>query len=129
MKKDYNRSDRVADVVMRVLASTIREEMRDPRLQFVNINDVEVSRDLSVCKVFVTVIGSDFEEDGEEAAEALNKAASFLRSKVANALDIRSTPTLKFFYDRTAVAGQRLSKVIDDALEKDATIKSRSSEE
>lgn len=129
MKKDYNRSDRVADVIMRVLASTIREEMRDPRLQFVNINEVEVSRDLSISKVYLTVIGSEFEEDGEEAAEALNKASSFLRSRVAQALDIRSTPKLQFFYDRSAVAGQRLSKVIDDALEKDESIKSRASDD
>ena len=116
-------------MIMRVLASTIREEMRDPRLQFVNINEVEVSRDLSISKVYLTVIGSEFEEDGEEAAEALNKASSFLRSRVAQALDIRSTPKLQFFYDRSAVAGQRLSKVIDDALEKDESIKSRASDD
>lgn len=118
MAREFTRSDRVADAVQRLLAQIIPSELRDPRVGMVNINDVDVARDLSLAKVYVTVVGGD-EEACKQAAEVLNKAAGFLRSQISRELTMRSTPRLQFFYDFTAHQGGVLSGLIDQAIAAD----------
>ncbi|TQV70504.1 30S ribosome-binding factor RbfA [Exilibacterium tricleocarpae] len=119
MAREFSRTERVADAVQRALAQLIQFEVRDPRVGMVNINDVEVSRDLALAKVYVTFVGRDTDAECEKGAEALNKAAGFLRSHLAKELNIRTTPRLQFVYDKTAVRGQALSSLIDKAVAED----------
>lgn len=119
MAREFKRTDRLGDAVQRILAQLIQTEVRDPRIGMVNINDVEVSRDLSFAKVFVTFVDKTTEEECIEGVEALNKAAGFLRSMLSKELDIRITPKLSFRYDATSVKGQQLSQLIDKAVKQD----------
>ena len=119
MAKEFTRSDRVADALQRSLANTIQTEIRDPRLGMVNINTVDVSRDLTSAKVYVTFIGVDDDKNNEASVEILNNAANFLRNIVAKDLSMRSTPKLKFYYDASVVHGQILSNLIDRAVAED----------
>lgn len=121
MAREFARTDRIADAIQRVLAVTISREVRDPRVGMVNINDVTVTRDMSYAKIYVTFVGRDSDEESQEAAKALNHAAGFLRGVVAKELDIRVTPKLQFFYDKTSVKGQKLSHLIDRAIAEDET--------
>ena len=127
MAKEFSRSDRVADAIQRILAITIRQEVRDPRVGMVNVNDVTVTRDMAYAKVYVTFVGRDSEAESREAADALNHAAGFLRGIVAKELDIRITPKLRFIYDKTSVEGQKLSNLIDKAIAEDVTHENDSS--
>lgn len=115
MAREFTRSDRVADAVQRYLAQLIPSEIRDPRVGMVNINGVDVARDMSVAKVYVTVVGAEAEEC-EQAVEILNKAAGFLRSLISKELTMRSTPKIQFYYDITAHQGHKLSNLIDKAI-------------
>ncbi len=117
--KEFSRTARIADFLKRELGSLIQLELRDPRLGMVSVTDAEVSRDLSHAKVFVTVMGKDSEEEAAESIAVLNKAAGFLRSKVAKFNNARTTPQLRFYYDSSVVSGQNLSKLIEDAIESD----------
>ena len=124
MPKDYNRTDRVADFLKQELAQQIKFEVNDPRLGMININDVEVSRDLSHAKVFFTVVGSSLdlaanEAEGKKAADVLNRAAGFLRKQLSAANTMRTTPQLHFFYDKSVIAGGQLSALIDKAVATD----------
>lgn len=119
MAREFNRTDRLADALQRLLAQAIQFEVRDPRVGMVNINDVEVSRDLSFARVFVTFVDRETDEDIDKAVTALNKASGFLRSILAKELDIRITPRLSFIYDKTSVRGQQLSHLIDKAVAED----------
>jgi ribosome-binding factor A len=119
MAKEYNRTDRLADAVQRILAKMLQFEVRDPRIGMVNINDVEVSRDLSFARVFVTLVDREDQADIDEAMKALNKATGFLRTKLAKELDTRIVPKLSFMYDKTSVDGQNLSHLIDRAVAED----------
>lgn len=119
MPKEYNRSDRVADAVQRILSQSIAKEIRDPRLGMININAVEVARDLSLAKVFVTLVGVEDEKKCQASVDILNRAASFLRNLVAKELTMRSAPVLKFVYDESAIRGQQLSNLIDKAVASD----------
>lgn len=119
MAREFGRTERLQDEIQRILAHAVQFETRDPRIGIVNINDVVITRDLSIGKVYVTFLGKDTEAECEEAVAALNHAAGFFRSIVAKELNIRITPRLQFIYDKTAVRGQALSHLIDTAVAED----------
>jgi len=119
MAREFARTDRIADAIKRLLATFIQQEIRDPRVGMVNINDVDVTRDLAIAKVYVTFIGKDHDDLCEESTMVLNKASGFLRSLLAKEMDLRTTPKLIFVYDKTAIKGQALSSLIDRAVSED----------
>ena len=119
MAREFTRADRVADAVKRILASLIQQEIGDPRVGMVNVNDVVVSRDLAIAKAYITFIGRDDDAQCAEGTVVLNKAAGYLRTLLAKKLSLRTTPKLQFFYDKTPIRGQALSSLIDRALSED----------
>lgn len=124
MPKEYSRIDRVADFLKQELAQQIKFEVNDPRLGMININDVEVSKDLAHAKVFFTVVGASLdlptnESEGKKAADVLNRAAGFLRKQLSAGNTMRTTPRLHFFYDKSVIAGGQLSALIDKAVATD----------
>jgi len=119
MAREFKRADRVADAVQRCLAQAISVEVRDPRLGMVNINAVEVSRDLANARVFYTLVGEEDPEQKDLSATILNKAASFLRGIIGREMTMRSVPHLSFVYDSATVRGQELSELIDRAVASD----------
>jgi len=118
--KAFERTDRVADAIQRVLAQTIQQQMRDPRVHMVNINAVTVTRDIAYAKVFITLIGEQDDKTCKMVTDVLNRAAGFLRSCVSKELKMRTTPSFQFIYDTTPVQGQQLSDLIDRAIAKDS---------
>lgn len=119
MAKDYNRSDRVADAMQRQLALMIPKEIRDPRLGMVNINSVDVARDLSQAKVYVTLVGESNFDVCRQSVAVLNKASSYLRVLLGKEMTMRSVPKMQFVFDESAIRGQQLSSLIDEAVAKD----------
>lgn len=115
MPKEYTRSERIGVQLQRELAQLVREEVRDPRVGNVTVCDVRASRDLSVARVFVAVLGGD-RETCQQAVDGLNHAAGFLRTQLGRRLHVRTVPALQFEYDETLDEGARLSALIDDAL-------------
>lgn len=128
MAREFTRSDRVADAVQRALAQAIPSEIRDPRVGMVNVNSVDVSRDLSTAKIYITVVGAE-PDICEQAAKVLNNAAGFLRSHISKDLTMRSSPKLQFYYDVTSHQGQILSSLIDKAIASDKIKSGESSEQ
>ena len=120
MAKDFQRSDRVADAIQRILATTIPREMDDPRVGMVNINKVVVTRDMSIAKVYVTFIGEEDATSIEASVDVLNNAAGFLRGFVSKEVTMRSVPKLMFYFDQAVVRGQHLSSLIDKAIAQDS---------
>lgn len=116
MPREFSRSERVSDAVQQELAVLIRGEVRDPRVGMVNITDIEVSRDLAYCKVYVNFVGERSQLQINEAIDALNGAAGYLRKRLAANIKLRVTPKLSFFYDETGKRGQKLSALIDYAV-------------
>ena len=119
MAREFGRPERVADFMRKELSQVMQQKMRDPRVGLASITDVEVSRDLSHAKVFVTVLGTDSAEEAKEILQVLNKAAGFFRSQVAKSHSMRITPTIRFYFDESIHRGQQLSSLIDSALAAD----------
>ncbi len=117
MAKEFSRARRVSDQIQRELAGIIQLEMKDPRLGMVTVSAVEVTRDMSYAKVFVTFLGLDSQKEIDEALEILNEASGFLRTLLAKAMRLRATPQLRFQYDSSLRQGRKLSSLIDQAME------------
>lgn len=120
MPREFKRSDRVADALQRELADLLRTELDDPRVGMTNITGVEVSRDLSTAKVFVTFIGIEDAVSRDVALAALNGAAGFLRGRLGDLIRMRTVPKLRFIFDVSGDRGQRLAALIDLALASDS---------
>ncbi len=114
--REFKRSERVAGELRRELAQLIQRELKDPAVGFVSVSDVEVSRDLSHAKVFVTVFD---EAAAADSLRALNKAAGFLRRRLGQEMRMRSVPELKFQHDSSVETGQRMDQLIDKAVAAD----------
>ena len=81
MSRDFSRASRIADQIQRDLSDLIRLEVKDPRVGLVTITAVEVTRDLSHAKVYVTSLAAGPQTGADQAA--LQHAAGFLRSQLA----------------------------------------------
>ena len=119
MTSDYPRSHRVADFIQRELAGLIRTEVKDPRVSpMMTIASVEVSRDLSVAKVYFSLFDP---EERKETQDALERASGFLRRQLARQMNTRSVPQLRFYYDDSAERGAHMSALIADAVASNTT--------
>ncbi|MEX0806322.1 MAG: 30S ribosome-binding factor RbfA [Candidatus Binatia bacterium] len=107
---DYQRSERVGDLLIEVIAEVLREEIRDPRVAAVTITAAKVSKDLRQARVYFTILGGLAGKDAVLAG--LQSATGFIRSRAGKQLKLRYVPTLEFFYDQSADEAQR----IDDLL-------------
>ncbi len=117
MPKEFDRSRRVQAQLQRQLADIIRREVKDPRVGVVTIADVQVSRDLSHAKVFVSDLDA---ESVQRSVEALNKAAGFIRRLLKQRLTMRTIPELRFIYDESQERGARLYSLIQETTASDA---------
>ena len=112
MPKNYTRKQRVADVIQTALADILQKSAKDLRFGMITITSVDVARDLSFAKIFVSVLEED---KAIETLKALNNAAKYLRYELANAIKLRVTPELRFIYDDSSVRGHRINALINDA--------------
>ncbi len=93
------RLDRVNQLIKEEVSLLLQRELKDPRLGFVTVTDVETTSDLRLSKIFVSVLGS--EEQWAASLAALASAKGFIRSWLRGHLDLRVTPTLEFRADRS----------------------------
>jgi ribosome-binding factor A len=118
MAKEFSRTQRIGDQMQRELALLIQREIKDPRLGLVTITAVEVSRDLSHAKVFITVMGQD-DDKIKSNLNILQDAAGFLRMHLGKAMKLRSVPQMHFHYDASIRRGVELSALIERAVAED----------
>lgn len=114
-----HRKDRVAEEIKKIISVLIQTEIQNPRLPVTaTVTDVDVSRDLAYATVFVSTAGND--EDKNDLLEVMESAKGFLRHRVAEHLDLRKAPELRFKLDESIEKGIEMNKIIDRVLEQDA---------
>lgn len=117
MPKEYSRSQRVVEQIRRELAELIRLEVKDPRVGFITLTDVEITPDYAHAKIFFTSLKG--QEGLDEVQKGLRRASSFLRRELGRRIRIHTLPELHFVYDPSVETGNRISALIDVALESD----------
>ena len=109
------KTKRIASDMMRSISIILNEEAENEILKKVRITDLTVDSDLTFAKVyFMTRL-----DDKELVERELNEAAGFIRKELAHSLNLRSTPELKFVYDKSLDYGERIESIIDKIKEED----------
>ncbi len=107
-----SRQDRVGDLLRNELGDLIVSRLKDPRVGFVTIVAVEMTKDLKCAKVHYSVMGTDAQRAGTHAA--LEHARGFLQREISRRLKLRLTPQLQFLQDNVFEAAMRVDRILKD---------------
>ena len=106
------RLDRVNQLIKEEISVVLQRELKDPRLGFVSVTDVETSKDLRIAKVFVSVLGGD--EQWKASMAALASARGFVRNWLRQHLELRVTPEIDFRPDHSMEHAARIQALLKD---------------
>jgi ribosome-binding factor A len=107
---EYQRSDRVGDLLLEVIAELLSKEIRDPRIKFVTLTGARVSKDLRHAKIYFSLLAG--REGSTEALAGLKSATGFIRAKAGKQLKLRFVPSIEFTYDETEDEARRIDALL-----------------
>jgi ribosome-binding factor A len=107
-----SRLERVNQLIREEISHLVHRELKDPRLGFVTITEVDVAKDLRTAKVFVSVLGS--EAEWRASLSALEHARGFMRNWLAPRLRMRSIPHLTFHPDRSMAHAAHIQTLLEE---------------
>jgi ribosome-binding factor A len=108
----FKRSKRVGDRIKEEVSDLLLRRVKDPRIGFVTITDVDVTNNLRLAKVYYSVMGS--EEDRRRAAEGLASALGFIKRELGARLHLKYMPDVVFCYDPSLEYGERIEQILRD---------------
>lgn len=106
------RANRVAEQMKKELGDILTRKIKDPRVGFVTVTDVEVTRDLQQAKIFISVLGDDMQK--QETLTGLSKAKGFIRSEIGSRIRLRKTPEIMFAFDEALEYGNRIETILHE---------------
>ena len=108
---------RIGSEIAQELSKICATEAHDELLKSITITGTEVTSDLGLCKVFFT---TPVDKDHKQIEKDLNDdTASYLRTLIANRIEIRHTPKLRFVFDNSIAYGNKIEQLIEEIHEKD----------
>ncbi len=105
-----DRLGRLQEEIRKDISEILQKQVKDPRLGMVSVTEIELSRDYSHAKVFISVLGD--EKTKEQTMEGLKKASGFVRSELGKRIRIRHIPELHFLYDTSLAHGTKISAIL-----------------
>ncbi len=112
----YKRSQRVSDLLREEIAEIVKFKLKDPRLGFITVTGVDVTEDIRMASVYVSVLK---DEEKKSTIEILNAAKSFIRSELSKRLRMKFIPTIEFRLDLSAEYGSKIEKLLKEIRSKD----------
>ncbi len=110
MDKPNRRLARLNEQFRREITAILRRDVRDPRVLDVVVNSVEVTMDLWLARVYVSL--GDNDQERADALQGLEAAANFIRRELAAVLHIRRIPELRFLEDKTLAQANRIEEIL-----------------
>jgi ribosome-binding factor A len=104
------RLNRIGEEIKKELSVLLQREMKDPRIGFVTVTSVEVTSDLQLAKVYVSIFGD--EEQRKASLEGLTKAKGFLRSEIGRRIKLRHVPDFVFKLDQSIDYGNKIEAIL-----------------
>lgn len=115
-----HRIEKINNLIRQEISELLQRQVKDPRLgTFIAVTEVSTSPDLKSAKVFVSRISN--QEEKEEAMQALEAAAGFLRKSLMKNLRLRRVPDLHFYWDDSIERADRLFRLLDQASAEDGS--------
>lgn len=111
------RVGRVGEQLKKELSQILQTELKDPRIGFITVTGVDVTNDLSLAKVFLSVLGT--EEQKTETLKSIERAKGFIRSELSKRIRLRVTPELVFKFDASIDYGSRIEKLLNQISDED----------
>jgi len=108
---DYQRSERVGELLTEVIADVLREDIRDPRVTAVTITAAKVTKDLRQARIYFTILGGA-SENKDAVLAGLKSALGFIRARIGKQLKLRFVPAIEFFYDNSIDEAERIEKLL-----------------
>jgi len=106
------RVEKVAETIRKEISIILHDELKDPRLGFVTITAVELTKDLRSAKVFYSVLGS--EQERQNTKVALDSSLGFIRKLVSERIQLRFAPELMFREDRSTEYGAKIEEILSE---------------
>ncbi len=106
------RANRVAEQMKKDLGEIMTTKIKDPRVGFVTVTDVEVTGDLQQATIYISVLGT--EKEKQDSLLGLTKAKGFIRSEIGKRIRLRKTPEITFEFDEALEYGNRIESIIRD---------------
>ncbi len=107
-----HRTERLAGLIKEELGELLQKEIKDPRIGFVSITKVRVSRDRSHAKVYVSIFGD--KDQQASTIEGLESAKGFIRAELGKRIRIRHTPEIQFIVDSSLEESARIFSLLDE---------------
>jgi len=112
-----SRHQRVEEAIRKEVSLIIHDELKDPRIGFITITRVELTRDLRFAKIFYSVLGK--EEEHKKTRLALDSALGYIRSLVAQRINLRIATELMLKEDHSTEYSVRIEEVLNQIKEID----------
>lgn len=107
-----HRLQRIQELLRTEIMNLILHEIKDPRIGFITITEVDVSKDLHYAKVYFSTLGGKSQR--EKTLQGLQSAAAFLRTQLAHNLTLKFTPELHFFFDDSFERAEHITKLLSN---------------
>jgi ribosome-binding factor A len=104
------RIHRVAEQIKKEVSQLIQNELKDPRVGFITVTDVEVTGDLQEATIYISILGNESQK--QDSLEGLKKAEGFIRREVGKRIRLRHTPEISFVFDGSIEYGNKIEKIL-----------------
>lgn len=112
------KQDRMDQILKKEISRILQFELKNPKLGFVTVTDVECTRDMSQAKVFVSFLGK--QERNDAGMKVLRSSKGFIRSTLAKNIKARKMPDLIFVQDTSLAHGQKIESILSTLPKEDA---------
>ena len=108
-----NRPEKIADLLKKEVSLILSYEVKDPRLQNINITAVKVTDDIGIAYVYYTIIGKSIKKNESKVKnDVLIKLSGMLRSKISKLIEIRRVPKIIFKFDESIEYSENIEKLL-----------------
>lgn len=105
-----HRQERLRELIKSEFGQILQRDLKDPRIGFVSVTDVELSNDFSHVKIFVSIMGND--EAKRSTMEGLESAKGFIRTELGKRIRLRHTPEVHLIADNSIDRGTRIFELL-----------------
>jgi ribosome-binding factor A len=113
-----HRVERIAEQVREEISQILATEVRDPRIGVITVTRAKVTGDLSLARIYWTVMGDAAER--KKTQQGLEKAIPYMRHLLSQRLTLRRSPELVFQFDQSVIAQDRVEQIIQEIHAEDA---------
>lgn len=104
------RIEKLQELIKQEMSKMLLKELKDPRIGFVTVTDVEMTGDLREAKIYVSVMGGD--DQVKSSLDGLNSALGFIRREIGQRVRLRFTPEISFALDTSLDYGDHIQKLL-----------------